>query len=126
MVKAAHTFAEVYAPIAPRRSPRSPTTFDVPTGVQRLPAEQWIHPRTTNPIESTFATVRPRQRVTEGPGSRAAGGAMAFELIESAQARWRAVNAPSPRWSEPAQDSRTANSSYDPTSQEVNSNRVTR
>jgi putative transposase len=50
--------------------------------------------RTTNPIESTFATVRLRQRVTKGPGSRAAGMAMAFKLIESAQARWRAVNAP--------------------------------
>ena len=45
-------------------------------------------------IESTFATVRLRQRVTKGPGSRAAGIAMAFKLIESAQARWRAVNAP--------------------------------
>jgi len=50
--------------------------------------------RTTNPIESTFATVRLRQRVTKGPGSRAAGVAMAFKLIESAQRRWRAVNAP--------------------------------
>jgi putative transposase len=44
--------------------------------------------------ESTFATVRLRQRVTKGPGSRTAGVAMAFKLIESAQARWRAVNAP--------------------------------
>jgi len=50
--------------------------------------------RTTNPIESTFATVRLRQRVTKDPGSRAAGVAMAFKLIESAQRRWRAVNAP--------------------------------
>ena len=40
------------------------------------------------------ATVRLRQRVTKGPGSRAAGIAMAFKLIESAQGRWRAVNAP--------------------------------
>ncbi len=48
----------------------------------------------TNPIESTFATVRLRQRVTKDPGSRAAGVAMAFKLIESAQRRWRAVNAP--------------------------------
>jgi hypothetical protein len=44
--------------------------------------------------ESTFATVRLRRRVTKGPGSRAAGIATAFKLIESAQARWRAVNAP--------------------------------
>jgi transposase-like protein len=50
--------------------------------------------RTTNPIESTFATVRHRTKVTKGPGSRAAGLAMAFKLIESAQDRWRAVNAP--------------------------------
>jgi len=50
--------------------------------------------RTTNPIESTLATVRLRTRVTKGPGSRAAGVAMAFKLIESAQARWRAANAP--------------------------------
>jgi putative transposase len=58
------------------------------------PAQHWIHLRTTNPIESTFATVRHRTKVTKGPGSRAAGLAMAFKLIESAQARWRAVNAP--------------------------------
>ncbi|TDB84697.1 IS256 family transposase [Actinomadura sp. 7K534] len=59
-----------------------------------FPAEHWIHLRTTNPIESTFATVRHRTKVTKGPGSRAAGLAMAFKLIESAQTRWRAVNAP--------------------------------
>jgi putative transposase len=59
-----------------------------------LPAEHWVHLKTTNPIESTFATVRLRTKVTKGPGSRAAGLAMAYKLIESAQARWRAVNAP--------------------------------
>ncbi len=59
-----------------------------------FPAEHWIHLRTTNPIESTFATVRNRSKITKGPGSRAAGLAMAFKLIEAAQDRWRAVNAP--------------------------------
>jgi putative transposase len=59
-----------------------------------FPAEHWIHLKTTNPIESTFATVRLRTKVTKGPGSRAAGLAMAYKLIESAQTRWRAVNAP--------------------------------
>jgi len=44
--------------------------------------------------ESTFATVRLRTKVTNGPGSRAAGLAMAYKLIDSAQTRWRAVNAP--------------------------------
>jgi transposase-like protein len=58
------------------------------------PAEHWVHLRTTNPIESTFATVRHRTKITRGPGSRAAGLAMAFKLIMSAQDRWRAVNAP--------------------------------
>ncbi|MET7774124.1 IS256 family transposase [Nocardia sp. NPDC005366] len=60
----------------------------------KYPAEHWIHLRTTNPIESTFATVRSRTKITEGPGSRAAGIAMAYKLIEAAQARWRKVNAP--------------------------------
>ncbi len=68
--------------------------LDVLLAFYDYPAEHWVHLRTTNPIESTFATVRLRQRVTKGPGSRAAGVAMAFKLIESAQSRWRAVNAP--------------------------------
>jgi transposase-like protein len=49
------------------------------------PAEHWVHLRTTNPIESAFATVRHRSKITKGPGSRAAGLAMAFKLIESAK-----------------------------------------
>lgn len=59
-----------------------------------FPAEHWIHLKTSNPIESTFATVRLRTKVTKGPGSKVAGLAMAFKLIEAAQDRWRAVNAP--------------------------------
>ncbi|MDQ1024749.1 transposase-like protein [Streptomyces umbrinus] len=59
-----------------------------------LPAEHWIHLRTTNPIESTFATVRLRTKVTKGIGSAAAALATVFTLVESAQARWRAVSAP--------------------------------
>jgi putative transposase len=59
-----------------------------------FPAEHWLHLKTSNPIESTFSTVRLRTKVTKGPGSRAAGLAMAFKLIESAQDRWRAVNGP--------------------------------
>ena len=57
-----------------------------------FPAEHWLHLTTTNPLESTFATVRLRTKVNKGPGSKAAGLAMAFKLIESAQDRWRAVN----------------------------------
>ncbi|MEU7583548.1 IS256 family transposase [Streptomyces sp. NPDC041068] len=59
-----------------------------------FPAQHWIHLRTTNPIESTFATVRLRTKVTRGAGSRTAALTMVFKLVESTQARWRAVNAP--------------------------------
>jgi putative transposase len=59
-----------------------------------FPAEHWVHLKTTNAIESTFATVRLRTKVTKGPGSRAAGLAMAFKLLESAEDRWRAINGP--------------------------------
>ena len=68
--------------------------LDVLQEFDHYPAEHWVHLRTTNPIESTFATVRLRTKVTKGPGSRAAGIAMAYKLIDAAQARWRAVNAP--------------------------------
>ena len=67
-----------------------------------FPAEHWIHLKTSNPIESTFSTVRLRTKVTKGPGSRAAGLAMAFKLIEAAQDRWRAVNGPAPRRPRPS------------------------
>ncbi|EME19200.1 IS256 family transposase [Rhodococcus qingshengii] len=68
--------------------------MDVLLEFYKYPAEHWVHLRTTNPIESTFATVRLRTKVTKGPGSRAAGLAMAYKLIDATQARWRAVNAP--------------------------------
>ncbi len=57
-----------------------------------FPAEHWKHMRTTNPIESTFATVKLRQRVTKGAGSRAAGLAMVFKLMLAAQRTWRRIN----------------------------------
>ena len=59
-----------------------------------FPAEHWIHLRTTNPIESAFATVKSRTRQTKGAGSRKAGLALAGKLILAAQERWRKVNAP--------------------------------
>jgi putative transposase len=59
-----------------------------------FPAEHWLHLRTTNPIESSFAPVRARTRVTKGPGTRDTGLAMVFKLLQAAQGRWRAVNGP--------------------------------
>ena len=57
-----------------------------------FPAEQWMHIRTTNPIESTFATVRLRTKRTKGSGSRAACLAMVFKLTMCAEKTWRALN----------------------------------
>ena len=57
-----------------------------------FPAEHWLHLRTTNPIESVFATVRLRTEKTKGSGSSAACLTMVFKLIESASLRWRALN----------------------------------
>ena len=91
---AANVFAADYGTTWPKAAAKITDDLDVLLAFYDYPAEHWIHLRTTNPIESTFATVRLRQRVTKGPGSRAAGVAMAFKLIESAQTRWRAVNAP--------------------------------
>lgn len=91
---AATTFAAAYGAKFPKATAKITGDLDVLLAFYDYPAEHWVHLRTTNPIESTFATVRHRTRVTKGPGSRAAGLAMAFKLIEAAQARWRAVNAP--------------------------------
>jgi transposase-like protein len=57
-----------------------------------FPAEHWRHLRTTNLIESPFATVRLRQRVTKGAGSRTRALMMAFKLLAMAEERWRKVN----------------------------------
>jgi transposase-like protein len=57
-----------------------------------FPAEHWKHLRTNNVIESPFATVRLRQRVTKGAGSRTKGLLMAYKLLDMAQARWRRLD----------------------------------
>ena len=57
-----------------------------------FPAEHWLHLRTSNVIESVFATVRLRQRVTKGAGSRTKGLLMAYKLVAMAQRRWRRLN----------------------------------
>ena len=57
-----------------------------------FPAEHWKHLRTTNPIESTFATIRLRHRCTKGNGSRRACLAMMFKLAQSAERRWRTLD----------------------------------
>jgi len=91
---AAKAFAAEFGVKWPKAAAKITNDVDVLLSFYDYPAEHWVHLRTSNPIESTFATVRLRTRVTKGPGSRAAGVAMAFKLIEAAQDRWRMVNAP--------------------------------
>ena len=57
-----------------------------------FPAEHWLHLRTTNGIESVFATVRLRTEKTKGSGTRVACLTMVFKLMESASRRWRVLN----------------------------------
>lgn len=91
---AVKAFDAAYGAKFPKAASKITDDIEELLAVFDYPAEHWVHLRTTNPIESTFATVRHRTKITKGPGSRVAGLAMAFKLIESAQARWRAVNAP--------------------------------
>ena len=91
---AAKAFDATYGSKFPKAVAKLTNDLDELLAFYDYPAEHWVHLRTTNPIESTFATVRHRTKITRGPGSRAAGLAMAFKLIVAAQDRWRAVNGP--------------------------------
>src|SRR5215469_10652116 len=91
---AVKAFAAAYGAKFPKAAAKVTDDLDELLAFYDFPAEHWVHLRTTNPIESTFSTVRHRTKITRGPGSKAAGLAMAFKLIMAAQDRWRAVNAP--------------------------------
>ena len=88
---AAKQFANEYGVRFPKAVARITDDLAELLAFYDFPAEHWIHLKTSNPIESTFATVRLRTKVTKGAGSRAAGLAMAFKLIDAAQDRWRKV-----------------------------------
>ncbi len=92
-VKAIKAFTQLYGAKFPKAVKKITDDEAELPAFYDFPAKHWIRLRTTNPIESTFATVRLRTKVTRGAGSRTAAPAMVF-LVESAQARWRAVNAP--------------------------------
>ncbi len=89
-------FASEYGPRYPKAVESLRRDEDNLLSFFDFPAEHWQHLRTTNAIESTFATVRLRQRVTKGAGSRTKALLMAFKLLDMAQKRWRRVTAPPP------------------------------
>jgi len=90
-VDAAGEFASDFAAY-PKAVAKITGDLDVLLTFYDFPVEHHKHLRTTNVIESTFATVRLRQRTTKGPGCRDAGTAMAYKLLDAAQARWRRIN----------------------------------
>jgi putative transposase len=91
-IKAFERFIEVYGAKWPRAAECLEKDRAELLAFYDFPAEHWGHLRTSNPIESTFATVRLRTYRTKGPGSREAGLAMAFKLARKAESRWRKLN----------------------------------
>jgi putative transposase len=89
--KAIEAFAKTYGTKWPKAVAKITEDREVLLAFYDFPAEHWVHLRTTNPIESTFSTVKLRTKVTRGAGSPAAALAMVFKLVESAQDRWRAI-----------------------------------
>jgi transposase-like protein len=92
--KAVRDFAAAYGAKYPKAVAKITGDQEQLLAFYDFPAEHWVHLKTSNPIESTFSTVRLRTRVTKGPGSRAAGLAMVFKLVQAAEDRWRYVNGP--------------------------------
>lgn len=86
------TFLETYRAKYPKAVECLQKDREVLLAFYDFPAEHWIHLRTTNPIESTFATVRLRHRKTKGNGTRKACLTMVYKLMESAAKRWRLLN----------------------------------
>ena len=86
------TFLEKYQAKYPAACECLAKDRDVLLAFYDFPAEHWKHLRTTNPIESTFATIRLRHRRTKGSGSRRASLTMMFKLAQSAQKGWRRLN----------------------------------
>ena len=89
--KAIEAFEKTYGTKWPKAAAKITDDREELLAFYDFPAEHWIHLRTTNPIESTFSTVKLRTKVTRGAGSPAAALAMVFKLVESAQDRWRAI-----------------------------------
>jgi putative transposase len=85
-------FVELYGPKYPKACECLTKDKDVLLGFYDFPAQHWQHIRSTNPIESTFATVRHRTRRTKGNATRKATLAMVFQLCQQAQRHWRRIN----------------------------------
>ena len=90
--KAFDLFIDKYQAKYPKAATCLAKDRDVLLTFYDFPAEHWGHLRTTNPIESTFATIRLRHKRTKGSGSRKACLAMVFKLALCAEKKWRKLN----------------------------------
>jgi hypothetical protein len=90
--KAFDVFLRTYEATYPKAAECLAKDRDALLTFYAFPAEHWRHIRTTNGIESVFATVRLRTGKTKGSGTRIACLTMVFKLMESASRRWRALN----------------------------------
>ena len=90
--QALERFRSEFEPKYPKALAKLDRDWEALTAFFDFPAEHWRHLRTTNPIESSFATVKLRTRVTKGAGSKQAALAMAYKLLDAAQERWRRFN----------------------------------
>jgi putative transposase len=90
--RAIDAFAAEFEPKWPKAAAKLTKDREQLLAFYDFPAEHWRHLRTTNPIESSFATVKLRTRVTKGAGSKDAALAMAYKLLDAAQDRWRMFN----------------------------------
>ena len=90
--RAFDTYLEIYRPKHPKTADCLAKDRDVLLAFYDFPAEHWQHLRTTNPIESTFATVRLRTTKTKGCGSRMATLTMVYKLAQSAEKNWGRLN----------------------------------
>ena len=90
--QAMDNFENLYSAKFPKAWERLKKDREVLLSFYDFPAEHWRHIRSTNPIESAFATIRLRHRRTKGSGSRRASLAMMFKLGQHAEKRWRRLN----------------------------------
>lgn len=87
-------FAKLYTEKYPKAVDCLVKNWSALTAHFDFPAAHWLHLRTTNPIESSFATVKLRTKVTKGAGSKATAEVMAFKLLKECEKSWRKINKP--------------------------------
>ena len=87
-------FATLYEEKYPKAVECLVKNWSVLTTYFDFPAAHWLHLRTTNPIESSFATVKLRTKITKGAGSKLTADVMTFKLLKECEKRWRKINLP--------------------------------